>query len=105
MFLAQDSQQLLTTPPGIDGRPVSVAELWPDAIASVIQIQETVPQWNPHNVGVAHADAIQSALQTQASKIIDQLLTFDATAQRLNFVPDQSVQSAAGTTPPAATQP
>jgi hypothetical protein len=94
VLLAQATEELLTESPGIDGRPVSVAELWPDALAAVIELRETVPDWDETQTGAAQADAMRVALQPQATKIVTGLFNYEAAAQRLNFRPDESLQAA-----------
>jgi hypothetical protein len=85
-FLAKDAQKLLTVAPGPDGRPVDVAELWPDAVACVIHLQQAQPLWDLNAPAYADMGAMRLSMQTQGAKLIADLCQRDSVAQRVNFV-------------------
>ena len=90
LLLAQASQQLLSEPRTAEGRPVSIAELWPDAVAAVIQLRQAVPLWNSQNPGLDEARIMFSAVGPQRARLMADLVSFNSVAQRLNFKLDVS---------------
>ena len=86
-LLAVDSQKLVSAPPGADGRPIDVAELWPDGIVSVMELQEATPLWDVTNGAAADYEADRAALHDQRTKMINDLCTYASAAERLNYKP------------------
>ena len=84
-LLAKDSQQLVSAVPGADGRPVDVAELWPNAIVAAIHLQQATPMWTASMPSLADLGAYRLALRDAQLQMIAQLCTKDAAAHRMNF--------------------
>jgi len=91
--LAAATQQLLSTPAAASGRPVSLAELLPDALVSVIELNAATPLWTPQNRSLAEAQVIYRGTIDDEAQLWSQLCDFGALAQRLDFKPDESLKT------------
>ncbi|MGA3068367.1 MAG: hypothetical protein ABSF29_16105 [Tepidisphaeraceae bacterium] len=90
--LAVDSQKLLSSPPAPDGRPVDVAELWPDALVALVQLEQAMPMWDASAAGAADSLAYEQALHNERAQMINELCSYDSAAQRLNYKPVDAVK-------------
>jgi hypothetical protein len=91
--LAGATQQLLSTPPAASGRPVSLAELLPDALVSIIELNAATPLWTPQNRSLAEAQVIYRGTIDDEAQLWSQLCDYGALAQRLDFRPDESLKT------------
>jgi len=91
--LAAATQQLLSTPATSNGRPVSLAELPPDALVSVIELNAATPLWTAQNRSVAEAQVIYRGTIEDEAQLWSQLCDYGALAQRLDFKPDESIKN------------
>jgi hypothetical protein len=84
-LLAKDAQLLITAASGADGRPVDVAELWPQGIAAVVHLESATPLWDSTTPGLAEYRAYQLAMRDSGEQLIASLCTKDAASHRMNF--------------------
>jgi hypothetical protein len=89
-WLATTSQELVTTPPAPDGRPVGLAELWPDNAVAIIQLRSAKPVWTPDESSRIEARAMYDALGPERAKLVEELFSYDSTKDRINYVPAAS---------------
>jgi hypothetical protein len=83
--LAGDALQLLTTAPGGNNRPQSLAELYADRIVSVIELHEAKPIWNAQDKSLYTMELIQGLRQEQAAALNRQLCTVQSISDRLGY--------------------
>ncbi|MDP9174222.1 MAG: hypothetical protein M3O30_10205 [Planctomycetota bacterium] len=93
--LARASQNLINMPAGKLGRPVDVAQLYPDAIAAVIELNSAMPQWTPEENGLALGVFSERLRETEMGKLLPDFCNYEKVAQRLNFKPDPSLKLSA----------
>jgi hypothetical protein len=98
-WLATSSQELITSPPAPDGRPVGLAELWPDSAVAIIQLRSATPVFTPDESGRIEARAMYDALGPERDKLVQELFSYDSTKDRLNYIPETPPKAATSTQP------
>ncbi len=83
--LADAAQQLLTTPPGHNGRPQLLAELYPDRIVSVIELHKAKPAWDSQDESLLTMEIMRQLRQAEALPLTAQAHAPQAVADRLNY--------------------
>jgi hypothetical protein len=91
--LALAAQQLLSTPATSGSRPVNLAELHPDALIAVIELNAATPLWTAQNRTLAEAQVIYRWTTENEADLWSQLCDYGALAQRLDFRPDEGNKS------------
>jgi hypothetical protein len=86
--LAAATQELLSAPATSASHPVSIAELPPDAVVSVIELDAAVPLWTPQDRSMAEAQLIYDATRQSEGDLWAGLCDYGALADRLDFKPD-----------------
>jgi hypothetical protein len=91
--LAAATQDLLSAPATSANHPVAVAELPPDAVVSVIELNAATPLWTPQDRSLAEAQLIYDATRQSEGQLWAALCDYGALADRLDFKPDQSFKN------------
>jgi hypothetical protein len=85
--LADTAQQLLSTSPGANGRPQLLAQLYPDAIAAVIELHEARPISEPELKNFYTNKIIWEITQRERYPLEADLSAYANVAARLNYQP------------------
>jgi hypothetical protein len=86
--LAAAAEQLVTTEPAPDGRPISLAELHADADVLVIQLAAAFSPMGDES-GFVESQVVYQTVRTEKLKMLQDFCDYDAVAQRVNFVPEK----------------
>lgn len=91
--LADASLQLLSASPGANGRPQLLVQLYPDAIAAVIELNEAKPIWEPEQ---KNFDTIRLMYGIRAQEQLPlelDLCAYAKVAARMNYVAQTSAKA------------
>jgi hypothetical protein len=92
--LADASLNLLTTSRGQNNRPQLLAELYADRIASVIELHEAKPLWNPQTKSFYIIQMMMRMREQLQPPLNAQLSTFQVVSDRLNYQPEKNSKTA-----------
>jgi hypothetical protein len=84
--LAKAAQDLVSTASNHGKHPMLVAQLYPDAMAAVIELNLALPMTQYANLLIERDRSITSA------ELLQKFCSYDATIQRINFVPAENVK-------------
>lgn len=91
--LAAATQELLSASPTSGTHPLSVAELPPDAVIAVIQLDAATPLWTSENRNLAESQLIYRGSMEEKSELWAQLCDYGALAERMDFRPEASFKN------------
>jgi hypothetical protein len=89
-LLSQASQSLMTAPLAPDGKPVVMAELYPDAMAAVVELKSARPLWPPHSAGPLEGQIIYDATSGLEKELQSNFCDYTSVAARVNFKPQEN---------------
>ena len=83
--LAGAGHSLVSAPLAADGKPVALAELYPDATAAVIELKSSQPIWPGHNPGPYEGQIIYDATTQLEKELQVSFCDYQSVAARVNF--------------------